>query len=378
MQLQRIEPTPSPNSMKLQLDVKLPDGVRRTYTPQHKENAPALIRQLLDIEGVRSIFHTADFIALDRKPQADWATILTQVQAAFGWSANSAVDQDDADHPYNYGEAHVYVQLFRSIPMQIRVQAGGKEERIGLSERFSNAVHQVASATFVKERKLKDYGTRYGELADIAREVEQELEATYDDSRLASLVQQAIKLGQQDTPLEEELITWDEATLQSMLQDPDWHQRYAALDRIEPTSERLELYTQLLHDPQSQIRRLVIVHLGAMDSPREAIPLLIEALQDSSVSVQRTAGDTLSDIGDPAAIEPMMLALKDRNKIVRWRAARYLYEVGDERALGALTEAMEDSEFEVALQARMAMERIESGEEAAGTVWQQMARSRQS
>lgn len=378
MQLQRIEPTPSPNSMKLQLDTSLADGIRRTYTTQHKDNAPALIRQLLEIEGVKSIFHTADFIALDRKSQADWAEILSQVQAVFGWSSTASADQEETDLSYNYGEAHVYVQLFRAIPMQIRVQAGGKEERIGLSERFTKAVHEVASTTLIKERKLKDYGTRYGELADIAREVEQELEATYDEERLASLVQQAIEKGQTEAPFQEEREVWDEPTILAMLQHEDWHRRYAALDQLEPSLEHLDIYKKLLHDPQAQIRRLVIVHLGAMDAPEQALPLLIEALQDSSVSVKRTAGDTLSDIGDPSAIEPMMAALKDKNKIVRWRAARYLYEVGDERALPALTAALDDTEFEVALQARMAVERIESGEEAAGTVWQQMARSRQS
>lgn len=377
MKLLRIEPTPSPNSMKLQLDTRLPDGVRRTYTPQHKDNAPALIQQLLSIEGVKSLFHTSDFIALDRKPQADWAGILAHVQAAFGWSQQATDHQDEAAHPYSYGEAHVYVQFFRSIPMQIRVQAGGREERIGLSERFSRAVHQVASATLIKERRLKDYGTRYGELADIAREVEQELEATYDDPRLSSLVQLAIEKGPEEATIQEELAALDEETLLQMLQDEDWHRRYAALDRMEPSPTHMAAYKELLHDPQAQIRRLVIIHLGAMDAPQEAIPLLIEALQDNSVSVRRTAGDTLSDIGDPAAIEPMMVALKDKNKVVRWRAARYLYEVGDERTLQVLTEALHDSEFEVALQARMALERIESGEEAAGTVWQQMARSRQ-
>ncbi|MED4958692.1 virulence factor, partial [Paenibacillus macerans] len=41
--------------------------------------------------------------------------------------------------------------------------------------------------------------------------------------------------------------------------------------------------------------------------------------------------------------------------------------------LEALRAAADDPEFEVGLQARMAVERIESGEQAAGTVWQQMA-----
>jgi HEAT repeat protein len=90
--------------------------------------------------------------------------------------------------------------------------------------------------------------------------------------------------------------------------------------------------------------------------------------------VRRTAGDTLSDLGDPRAIGAMCQALRDPNKLVRWRAARFLYEVGDETALEALREAQNDPEFEVSLQVKMALERIERGEEASGTVWQQMTR----
>lgn len=375
MQLLRIEPTPSPNSMKLHLDTMLPDGVRRTYTREHISNAPALIQQLLDIEGVKSIFHTADFIALDRKPNADWAKILSKVQEAFGWSKAAAASDEDVP-TYSFGEARVYVQYFRGIPMQIRVQADGMEERISLSERFTTAVHEVASATLIKERKLGDYGIRYGELKDIAREVEAELEATYDDQRLRSLVEQAIAAKSKDQPFVEERLIWNEATLKAMLQEADWRKRYAALEQITPDSTRLPLYQELLQDPQSQIRRQVVVDLGAIGTA-EVLPLLIQALKDSSVSVRRTAGDTLSDIGEPAALEPMIQALRDTNKLVRWRAARFIYEVGDESAISALTTALQDPEFEVALQARMALERIQSGEEAAGTVWQQMARSRQ-
>ncbi|HZG14339.1 MAG TPA: HEAT repeat domain-containing protein, partial [Candidatus Bathyarchaeia archaeon] len=86
------------------------------------------------------------------------------------------------------------------------------------------------------------------------------------------------------------------------------------------------------------------------------------------------AGDALSDIGDPKAILPMIEALQDQSKLVRWRAARFLFEQGDETALPALEEAQFDPEFEVSLQAKMALERIERGEEASGTVWQQMTR----
>ena len=54
----------------------------------------------------------------------------------------------------------------------------------------------------------------------------------------------------------------------------------------------------------------------------------------------------------------------------------FLYEVGDETALEALKAAEDDPEFEVSLQVKMAIERIEHGEEAKGSVWKQMTESR--
>ncbi|MCG0041259.1 HEAT repeat domain-containing protein, partial [Escherichia coli] len=76
-----------------------------------------------------------------------------------------------------------------------------------------------------------------------------------------------------------------------------------------------------------------------------------------AVSVRRTAGDCLSDIGDPQAIPAMIKSLSDSSKLVRWRAAMFLYEVGDESAIEALRAAEDDPEFEVSLQVKMALER---------------------
>lgn len=106
------------------------------------------------------------------------------------------------------------------------------------------------------------------------------------------------------------------------------------------------------------------------------MPLLYKALLDRSVSVRRTAGDCLSDVGDPAAMFVMIKSLKDSSKLVRWRAAMFLFELGDESAIPALKAAEDDPEFEVAMQARLALERIEGGEEAKGSVWKQMTESR--
>ncbi|WP_172197007.1 virulence factor [Saccharibacillus qingshengii] len=376
MEIKLIEPTPSPNTMKLHLNETLEAGIRKTYTLDNERSAPPVIARLLHIEGVKSVFHTTDFMAIDRKPGADWPAILSSVQEVFGSRSDQPVDSDIEDAAGHFGEAQVFVQFFRGIPMQIRVKSGLTEERIGLSQRFVEAVTEVASATMIKERKLTDYGVRYGDLPDIAREVEQELEAAFPQERLERVIKQAIAHGAKAEEFVEQRREWSQAEIEEGLQSADWRRRYSALEAMEASEQTLPLIERALGDEKMQTRRLAVVYLGDLKTPA-AMQLLFKAMKDSSPAVRRTAGDTLSDIGDPAATQVMLESLTDTSKIVRWRAARFLYEVGTAEAREALEQASNDPEFEVGLQARMALERIDSGEEAAGTIWQQMAKSRQ-
>ncbi|WP_400164141.1 virulence factor [Brevibacillus sp. TJ4] len=374
MKLLSIEPTPSPNVMKLNVDERLPDGVQRVYTKENAEKAPAIMVKLLSIDGVVSLFQTADFLALERKSNADWQAILTQAREVLHAGADLPVPElAQAGEGAAFGEAQVYIQMFRDIPMQVKVTMGTEQIRAALPERFGQAAVSAGSASpnLIMERKWVEHGVRYGDLREIGEEVAQEIDAAYPAERVEELVERAMQLGEGETlaPVvrEKKVVTLD------MLDDPDWQKRYAALDRMEPTEDDLPVLEKALHDSKSSIRRLAVVYLGMVGTDA-VFPLLYQALQDDSASVRRTAGDTLSDLGDPRAIEAMCQALQDRNKLVRWRAARFLFEVGDETALEALRKAQNDPEFEVSLQVKMALERIESGEAASGTVWQQMTR----
>lgn len=376
MKIVSIEPTPSPNSMKLNMNESLPAGVRMTYTKENRSEAPEPIRELLVTPGVTSVFHTADFLAVDRTPKGDWQLILAKAREVFGEvepSANAGVPAEQAAAEAAFGEAQVLVQTFRRIPLQVRVRSGVEEFRAAMPERFTQAAMYAgtASPNLIKERKLEELGVRYGELKDIAGEVVQELDASYDDARLESLVSQAM----QETPdtAAAEPAAADASAAAAQLRDSDWKKRYAALQKIEPSLETLPLLVQALQDENTSIRRLATVYLGDIKEP-EVLPYLYRALEDDSPVVRRTAGDTLSDLGDPAAIPAMAKALKDRNKLVRWRAARFLYEVGDESVIEALREAADDPEFEVRMQVKIALERIEGGHAAEGSVWQQMTR----
>ena len=377
MKLLSIEPTPSPNTMKLNVDVRLEPGVQLNYSQDSSTTAPSpLIAKLLEVPGVKSVFQTADFLAVDRKgPNADWAAILDGVKNAFGVAADGALSASAADAA-GFGEAHVRVQLYRGIPIQLRVRSGGQEHRAAMPDRFSAAVTEAAGATMIRERMLEDLGVRYGEPQEVLDEVKRELDAAYPEARLRDLVEQARAAGPEaPPPAPPAPLSGDE--VMKALESQDWRERYAALERLKPTPEDLEVVAKALRDSQMSVRRLAVVYLGDLRTP-ESFPLLFEALKDSSGSVRRTAGDTLSDIGDPIAISPMIEALEDSNKLVRWRAARFLYEAGDDTALEALRRtAGSEPEFEVRLQAEMAVARIERGEEAAGSVWQQMTRMRE-
>ncbi|KAA0550141.1 virulence factor [Bacillus sp. BGMRC 2118] len=372
MNIKAIEPTPSPNTMKVLLDQELKSNERNNYTKDNREQAPDVIKLILDIPGVKGVYHVADFLAIERNARFEWQGILSSVREVFGEDATSQSTSNKAVTD-TFGEVKVFVQFFKGIPMQLKITDGQAEKRVGLHERFKKAAMsaETASSNLVMERQWKEQGVRYGTLDEIGQEVGDEISAAYPEDRLKRLVSQALSKTEQQVARQSYKVTLD------MLQDEDWTKRYAHLEQMNPTEEDLPVLEKALHDEKPSIRRLATVYLGMIEN-EAVLPSLFKALKDSSVTVRRTAGDCLSDIGNEKAIDPMIEALKDKNKLVRWRAAMFLYEVGNESALPALKEAENDPEFEVSMQIKLAIERIEDGEEAKGSVWKQMTEARKS
>ncbi|MGM0873897.1 MAG: conserved virulence factor C family protein [Bacillota bacterium] len=372
MKIKSIEPTPSPNTMKVLLLEELPSGKSNNYKKEQAKEAPSIIGDILHIEGVKGVYHVADFLAVERNAKYDWKDILAQVRQAFGEDVEEgnpkARQQEEA-----FGEVKVFVQMFNNIPMQVKLTDGMTEERYGLPDRFKESVlaAQQSNENVVLERQWKEHGVRYGDLADIGKEIVDELSASYSNERLQRLVKAASEANHKSNqPIKKSY----KVTL-SMLDDEDWSVRFAHLDQMDPSEDDLPVLKKALNDEKPSIRRLATVYLGMIEKT-VVLPLLYQALKDKSVTVRRTAGDCLSDIGDPTAMNAMIDALKDKNKLVRWRAAMFLYEVGDHTALSSLKQAEEDPEFEVSMQVKMAIGRIEGGEEAKGSVWKQMTESR--
>lgn len=361
-----IEPTPSPNVMKCTIDTPLTAGKRYEYTKATSEYAPGHLQKILAIEEIMSVFQVLDFISIERHPKADWGVILSKVKAVFGEdiSAESAPTSHDS-----YGEVHVFVQTLRGIPYQLKLTQENAEKRFALPDKFQQAVMNIQGVTsnVILERTWMDQGIRYGTPEELGEQLIEEYKAMYSEERLAKMVKHA-QNAKEPAPLEQKPTTNE---VRETLQKSNWQDRYAILSQWEPTIDDLDLIDLAIHDPVTTIRRQAVVLLSYIGGSR-VLPYLFKAMNDSSAIIRRTAGDTLSDIGDPKAIPVMCKAIFDKNKLVRWRAARFLYEVGDDTAIPALQEAIHDPEFEVKMQAQIALERIERGEAASGTVWQQM------
>lgn len=376
LKIKSIEPTPSPNTMKINLNEELPMGASHNYKLDTSEGAPAVIKSILQIEGIKGVYHVADFLAIERNAKYDWKMILPKVRQAFGEDSitSNPSQGKGSDH---FGEVRVEVQMFKDIPLQVKLTDGTTEKRFGMPEYFLKAREQaqLPQDNYILLRKWRDQGVRYGELEQIGQEVVEELIAAYPQERLAELVKKA----QKDEPssIQKDIRQRKKISLEDFT-DPDWRIRYRLLEQMDdPTIKDLPVLEKALQDERVSIRRLATAYLG-MIQEKEVLPLLYKALKDKSVTVRRTAGDCLSDLGFQEATDEMMKALTDESKLVRWRAAMFLYEVGDKKALPALKNAENDPEFEVSLQVKMAIERIEGGEEAKGSVWKQMTDARKS
>ena len=370
MRIITIEPTPSPNTMKVIVDQELPFGKSFNYKKEDNLKAPHEIIAILNIPGVKGIYHVADFLAIERLAKNSWEQILSDVRNAFGENHSTLNHEKKIEE--HYGEVYVHVQQIKGIPLQVKVFDQVSEERLGLSSRFVDAMNasmKDSDENYILQRKWSDYGVRYGDKKEIAEQIKKEVEATYPDSRLQQLISSAISTNN------EPIVHGRQVSLEDFQVDA-WEERFQLLDQMaDPTIDDLPLLKQALQDEQMSIRRLATVYLGMINN-EAVVPSMVLALQDKSPSVRRTAGDCMSDLGFPQFETAMIQALSDKNKLVRWRAAMFLYETGTENSLPALHQAKEDVEFEVKLQVNMAIARIEQGEEAKGSVWKQMTEAR--
>lgn len=371
MKIISIEPTPSPNTMKIVIDQDLPFGKSYNYTKENFDTASPEIQAIFNVEGVKGVYHVMNFLAVERNAKYAWEPILYGIRSVLGEEVQEENSIQVTEH---FGEVHVHVQMYKGIPLQVKVFDADGEYRIRTGDNYVEAFQSLnmsdSEDNFILQRQWVDYGVRYGDKKSVATTVVAEIQATYPEERIQRIVEAVNNYKTVATVVKKEV------TLEEFLAAEDWEKRFQLLDQMpDPEVKDIPLLEEALKDDQMSIRRLATVYLGMIED-EAVVPVLSKALKDKSAAVRRTAGDCMSDLGFES-FEPVMIeALKDKNKLVRWRAAMYLYEVGTEAAIPALHEAAEDKEFEVKLQASMALARIEQGEEAKGSVWKQMTESR--
>ncbi len=75
-----VQPTPNVHALKFTLDRWVAEGRSRTYTSVEQAQDDPLAARLLAIPGVRMVFLLRDFITVTRDPEADWSTIVPEVE----------------------------------------------------------------------------------------------------------------------------------------------------------------------------------------------------------------------------------------------------------------------------------------------------------
>ena len=72
------DPTPNPNAVKFSVGTSV--GGPATFVAGQPTDNP-MASAILELEGVTSIFMTADFITISKSPEGDWEVIVPEAQA---------------------------------------------------------------------------------------------------------------------------------------------------------------------------------------------------------------------------------------------------------------------------------------------------------
>ena len=392
MKLSSLETTPNPNCMKLNLDEQVVEKPLSLQRGKPLEHIPDVVKQLLDIEGVREAFLAPYFITLTRKGSTDWRQILDEAAQLLGVADNADTEllanpqassaPAVADTNLDLGEVEIAVLVFRGIPAQVRVLGDYEQARVNLPESFDQALQRVLMATganYVKERHWEPHSPRHGQPEEVAKMVVDEIASLIDQAELARLEKVALAGvdAEAETPASSPTLP-DEKNkpedLLAQLSSCEWNVRLKAIQKLEVNVNTFPALVRALDDEKAAIRRWAAALLGASERSEALEPLSQAALNDSSVVVRRTAGDALSDLGNVQAIPTMCKVLEDSSKLVRWRAARFLNEMGDETAVEALQKASErEHEFDVRLEMNTALERILGGGERQLPMWMRLS-----
>ena len=111
--------------------------------------------------------------------------------------------------------------------------------------------------------------------------------------------------------------------------------------------------------PEPELRQYLALVLGRTRD-REAVPLLLAALQDPDDKTRIYVLWALGTLGDPRAREALETTLKDPDPGLRKTAAFALGELGDRAAVPRLAESLDDAVADVRWNAALSLARLGS------------------
>jgi HEAT repeat protein len=109
----------------------------------------------------------------------------------------------------------------------------------------------------------------------------------------------------------------------------------AISEAIEGTSDKrwADLALKLVAEAPKELAQYTIPLLGAFKDKRAVKPLIKILESEKNASVLSSAIDALGNIGDPAAIDPILAMYKRTDWSIRWSLRTALLEIGDESAV---------------------------------------------
>lgn len=138
--------------------------------------------------------------------------------------------------------------------------------------------------------------------------------------------------------------------------------RYTAAARLGKLGDKnaVEHLLAALADLDQMVLDNVIFALGELGDARAVYPLIRLVRTGGSERLRKSAAKALGLLGNPDAIDALVVALSDKDFKVRKSAARSLGQIGDERAAPALAAAVDDPDYTVGKHAQEALARINS------------------
>lgn len=144
------------------------------------------------------------------------------------------------------------------------------------------------------------------------------------------------------------------------LESKKWRVRWYVAEILGEIGDKAAVHPliKLLQDENNGVRSNSLIALVLIGEA--SVNPLIKALEDGNWQVKWYAAEALGELGDKTAVSVLIKSLKDENSLVKKTAATSLGNIGDENAVEPLKYLLNDADIEVSEAALSALNKISS------------------